>query len=785
MPSSDPLDQAAAWVTEPKRSFDLSKVLFRQQLPFGQDNSRYQTAVTPRRAGKTFAIAAKLIAVAKAKQGCVALYITLSRIQAKRNVWEQLKAINRDWKLGGDVKEGELCIVFGESRVFLSGAADRTEVDKFRGLPLGIVIIDEAQSFPAYLEQLVDEVLAPALTDYSGTLALVGTPGPVPIGYFHDKATSPEWTHHNWSVFDNPHLERKSGRPTRELLADELKRRGVTESDPVIQREWFGRWVLDENSLVFRWDSTRNGRETRRRDMHVLGIDLGFDDADALALLGWDKHSQEVELVAEWVGAKQNISALMARVKAMYDEYRPDAVVADTGGLGKKIAEEIANRTGIPIEAADKQRKNEHIELLNDALRTSRFFAPAESRFAQDCMLVEWDKSNPEKPKISERFHSDICFVAGTLVATRRGEIPIEQVTCGEAVATRAGWRRVTCTVSTPIAGVVTRRIGGRTLVGTPDHPVWTENRGWASLASVGDSDTVLYLCRDQGLRWFSGTAAHGGDGQTARDEVVGSTFKVTRSIFTGLFGRRLTGAFRTAITSITEMVTLATTALRTWSACLAQSTCLSTQSSVTQTQGFGPKLMLDLKRRESLRPSGTDRQKVLPGTPRTPRPHGRSANRSPTDALCVAIGLRLSRLWRMFARVSVSRSSVATLESTTSNLNAQNAVADSRETSTPSQDVAHSAAQPNTATVFGITVDGEHEFFANGILVSNCDAVLYAYMRALAWLEGPAPEVAPALNTPEWYEWMTKKDRAEIETHFEEVARGNRERRQEMDDEW
>ena len=24
-------------------------------------------------------------------------------------------------------------------------------------------------------------------------------------------------------------------------------------------------------------------------------------------------------------------------------------------------------------------------------------------------MLVEWDRRNPEKPKISDRFHSDIC----------------------------------------------------------------------------------------------------------------------------------------------------------------------------------------------------------------------------------------------------------------------------------------------------------------------------------------------------------------------------------------
>ena len=391
-------------------SFRLDQLLFKQQLPFGLDESRYQTAVTPRRAGKTYAIAAKLLSVALKKSGCTALYITLSRLNAKRIVWETLKEMNRAFSLGGEAGEADLCISFPNgSRIFLSGASDKGEVEKFRGLALGIVLIDEAQSFPAYLEQLVDEVLVPALTDYAGVLALVGTPGPVPIGYFHDKVVSPHWSHHGWSVFDNIHLARKSGRTTHSLLEDELKRRGVSADDPVIQREWFGRWVLDTNSLVFRYDAAKNSREPKQHQHHVIGVDLGFDDADAISVLGWDDNAPEAELVHEWVGAKQTISVLMAKVQAAYDTYKPQAVVADTGGLGKKIAEEIQSRTGIPIEAADKQRKLEHIELLNDAMRTGKFFAPAASRFAQDCMLVEWDRTNPEKPKISERFHSDIC----------------------------------------------------------------------------------------------------------------------------------------------------------------------------------------------------------------------------------------------------------------------------------------------------------------------------------------------------------------------------------------
>lgn len=389
---------------------DLSAVLFKQQLPFGTDQSRYQTAVTPRRAGKTYAIAAKLLTAGQRNPGGVALYITLSRRNAKNIVWEQLKELNRKFGLGGEVREGDLCIALpNNARVFLSGASDKSEVEKFRGLGLCVVILDEAQSFPAYIEQLVDEVLSPALTDFAGMLCLVGTPGPVPIGYFHDKVTSPEWAHHGWSVFDNIHLERKSGRSTQSLLEDELKRRGVGVDDPVIQREWFGRWVLDPNVLVFRYETAKNHRPPLQHQHHVIGVDFGYYDADAIAVLGWSDDAPHVDLVEEVVTAKQHLTPMMEKVHALELKYSPLAIVADFASLGMKIAGEISARTRVPVEAADKMRKLEHIEWLNDAMRTGRFFAQHTSRFAHDCALVEWDRSKFEKPKISSRFHSDIC----------------------------------------------------------------------------------------------------------------------------------------------------------------------------------------------------------------------------------------------------------------------------------------------------------------------------------------------------------------------------------------
>jgi hypothetical protein len=189
---------------------------------------------------------------------------------------------------------------------------------------------------------------------------------------------------------------------------------GVDITHPKIQRECYGRWVTDLDFLVFKYDSSKNHYQTidHRRDWEfVIGVDLGFDDADAIAVIGWHKHQKIAYLIREDVQAKQGITELSNKIDALIKEFNPLKVVMDTGGLGKKIAEEMRKRYSLPIVAAEKIRKFENIEILNDAMRTGRFFAKNDSRFAQDALLVEWDRdvTNPDKLKVSEGYHSDIC----------------------------------------------------------------------------------------------------------------------------------------------------------------------------------------------------------------------------------------------------------------------------------------------------------------------------------------------------------------------------------------
>lgn len=66
---------------------------------------------------------------------------------------------------------------------------------------------------------------------------------------------------------------------------------------------------------------------------------------------------------------------------------------------------------------------------------------------------------------------------------------------------------------------------------------------------------------------------------------------------------------------------------------------------------------------------------------------------------------------------------------------------------------------------VFDIEIEGQHEFFAENILVSNCDSALYAYVRAYHYLHRPKDE-EPEEGTQEWYD---RQEQAVLQQFLEE----------------
>lgn len=386
------------------------------------DESRFITAVCGRRAGKTEAVCAALILSVLQKPGACALYITKTRRNSRKILWGRIKRACARLDVGAVPSETEMMITFPSgSQIYLEGANDRDKVEDFRGVALVCVVLDEAQNFPSYIKELIDQSLAPALMDHNGRLLVVGTPGPVPVGYFYEAAHSGGWSHHEWTAWDNPSIEESSGQTVDELLEAECERRGVKRDDPVVLREWFGKWITDLNSLAFKYDPQKNVYtelpKTRTPWDYVMGIDIGFKDADAISVLAFNSETPVCYCVEEVLVAGQLITPLVEKIEEIRARLSKTgtviSMVMDEAGLGKKIGEEIRRRPpNIPIKAAEKTQKAGYIELVNDALRSGRLMFLPNSRFGEDALKVEWDRdrSTPDRRVINDqKFHSDIC----------------------------------------------------------------------------------------------------------------------------------------------------------------------------------------------------------------------------------------------------------------------------------------------------------------------------------------------------------------------------------------
>jgi hypothetical protein len=112
------------------------------------------------------------------------------------------------------------------------------------------------------------------------------------------------------------------------------------------------------------------------------------------------------------------------------------------------------------------------------------FIAERCPKTLKQMMSYRWDenKSPQDDQKRKERvFKLDDelpdCFIAGTKVTLKRGNIPIEQVGEGDLALTQKGFQPVSCKGSRIVNTYKLILSDGTNLIGTPSHPIWSETR--------------------------------------------------------------------------------------------------------------------------------------------------------------------------------------------------------------------------------------------------------------------------------------------------------------------
>ena len=288
------------------------------------------------------------------------------------------------------------------------------------------------------------------------------------------------------------------------------------------------------------------------------------------------------------------------------------------------------------------------------------------------------------------QFHRAWCFIAGTMVETINGPVAIERICVGDMVLTRAGFKPVlgnSCRLAD--VGKVSF-VNGKSLVGTPDHPVYTAH-GWTRMDCLATGDKACAINQLNGTgRLGAATTADITKGQLSAKAKGGLRGFIEK------FGNIITVKSQMAWRFTTSTKTSLTMTLRTLSFFQSQSICATTgQVSVSQ---------------------------IMIGLPKT---------QEKSRAKIAGSWFTLLGQVRQFVKLVSNAGQMQSAPRTQSASNAGFHLEQFAETTALS--VASTWRPVGERPVYCLKIGEQPEYFANGVLVHNCDE-LAAWQYSDAW---------------------------------------------------
>lgn len=384
----------------------------------------------------------------------------------------------------------------------------------------------------------------------------------------------------------------------------------------------------------------------------------------------------------------------------------------------------IAVSMGLSFEKAEKshERGEDTINTLfkNDLLYIYR---------TEELVKLGHELSVLRKDQDKKKAKDDFCFSGKTKIFTKNGDVPIKDVKIGDFVWTRNGLRPV-----------IAKSVGLRYVIKVNETEVtWNHNyilKNTRKMAAEIQNDTGLVLTEKEKQRLLSSVALSTDDIQmekTLHTENISRLAEIKKQeIFcTEMFTDYTLEKLKTAIiftilmamNVITELKILSTSVAAT----IYRSICRPNQEKNNHER---VSTLQELRRQ-----SGTAHQMVSLGTQKTEKKLGKIAKRIFIKfAKTVENRLILFLMKENFVKIHANQHTEEKWGSITS----RNLVASVPQflypTSTQEQKPALENAQLSSdlnhkrlSLVYNITVQDDHEYFADNVLVANCDSFRYA----------------------------------------------------------
>jgi hypothetical protein len=325
----------------------------------------------------------------------------------------------------------------------IKGNNSKSARENLRGGHYDLIIIDEAQSQDA-LPYLIHDICEPMLIDSKGTLVLSGT-GPRTAGTYWEEI----WTNRdkfkglrmNWNLSQNPFIE-----DYENVLATIMQDKGLTETSPLIQREYLGQICYDTDAMLYRMEEGNIYSEAELLSWvngqpiddirFTAGLDYGYADSDAFVILAWSKSRPEKFILFEYKKNRTGITELahaikegLETVRAMPAFQRIDSlprenplqpgnmqfkeqavnkkfyIYCDTNE--QKISQELFSQFKLPVTNAYKYDKSLAIEMLQEDVRNRYLKVPSKaSVFYDESLKTVWKRN--DKDEITREIDDDV-----------------------------------------------------------------------------------------------------------------------------------------------------------------------------------------------------------------------------------------------------------------------------------------------------------------------------------------------------------------------------------------
>lgn len=435
------------------------------QLKYMEDRLRWIVLMCSRRAGKTLGVAGRYAKRSTARPGGNRIYLALTGGQARDIMWEPIwKPMLERWKIPCSHNETRMVTTFSNgSRVRMAGTDDISAIKKELGAGLDEATVDEAQDQKDnVLRDLCIRILPPAMTDKRGTITVSGVVPEIEAGYFMDLWKHSNWSKHNWSQMDNPHMPHAMA----ELMEYLEKNPGLTLESPVIQRERFGKFMYDKAVTAYTYSPALNGYDAECPDwltallngeipewlrpamaaskldalpyahwtkeptdgsarfgvmaskphpgidQFSAAFDPGSADRASLSVVGWGSTTEEVQHVFEFSTPRKvntPLGHLAAWGAVVSHVLNPEAWHWDPGS-GKMELDTFGQDYDIPvIRAANKADTAGQIRRENDLLTKALLKIMKGSAAEQDMLKARRDQSSAAAGawKWDSRWHPD------------------------------------------------------------------------------------------------------------------------------------------------------------------------------------------------------------------------------------------------------------------------------------------------------------------------------------------------------------------------------------------